>query len=72
MTTNKERGFYEVEYTCINCGEKITKKIPFGSSIPTMVSDYERIPEMMRNYHLPAPECDFCGCSYWSHGKAIK
>lgn len=69
MTRNKDRGYYYVTYTCLNCQNKISRQIQFGTPIPTMVTDFEKQPEKFRSYHLPAPECDVCGCNYWSHGK---
>ena len=65
-TTNKERGYYWVTYTCINCGWKIDKKVDFGKSIPTLTTDKKSI-EAGRD---EAPECSRCGCFDWSYGKA--
>ena len=74
MTTNKERDYYWVRYTCINCQDTLDLKVVFGTSIPIFM-DAERfneLGEMFKKYHLPAPECHNCGCSNWSYGKAVK
>lgn len=66
MKTNKENGFYWVEYRCMNCGTVMSVKIPYGESMP-IYSDDEYSIKM--GYVKSAPECTYCGRRDWSHGK---
>jgi len=66
--TNKQRGFYYAIYTCLNCGKTMEREIKFGSSIPVLSANIADN-TIMKQYLTPAPECEFCGCYHWSHGK---
>ncbi len=66
MTTNKELGYYQATYICMNCRSEINVKIDFGKSIHSYSTDKE----MVKNgYALQSPECQYCGCFHWSSGR---
>jgi DNA-directed RNA polymerase subunit RPC12/RpoP len=64
--TNKELGFYFVQYVCMNCSTKTEIKVDFGKPMPYFSTDKNSIE---KGYALQAPECRYCGCLSWSHGK---
>ncbi len=66
MTTIKQKTFYWVVYTCLNCEDKMYKEVDFGKFIPHY-SNYKN--DIEKGYCLAAPQCNYCGCDQWSDGK---
>lgn len=65
---NKANGFYWAEYICLNCRKEKLIQIEFGKPIPTLSTSEFAINNSYSNA-INAPECDYCGCKSWSHGK---
>jgi len=71
MKSNKECGFYTVEYSCLNCGEKVCLSIEYGKSIPILVYPFKN-DSILSQWHKEAPECEYCGCRSYTYGKRPK
>ena len=56
---------YEVEYECSNCGTKTIINVQWGTHIPVYA---EEINDVTLGKML-SPECDYCGCRGFRHGK---
>ena len=65
MSDNKT---YRAEYTCLNCGTKLLVDVDFGRSMPLLI-DNENSDTIKKGYGFLAPECSYCGCRSYSHGK---
>jgi len=65
MSDNKT---YRAEYTCLNCGSKLLLDVDFGRNMPILVDNKDRNIPGIEQCFL-APECSYCGCRSYSHGK---